>query len=122
MNREFRTQVINGKFVITEVSDGKWNNITRELAWQRARAQANPVTFVALDGTERDFGDVFDTLAWERAMYTGHIGYQTSMTDGHYAPEDFDRWVSYFRQNPTTRCIDVTPETKDAMTRYLASR
>lgn len=41
-----------------------------------------------------------DTEAFERRAYLGHISYSLSMTDGHYAPEDFDRWVHFFRQGP----------------------
>jgi hypothetical protein len=41
-----------------------------------------------------------DTEAFERTAYRGHIGYNLSMTDGYYAPEDFDRWVIGFRIDP----------------------
>lgn len=122
MSREFRTETINGKFLISEQSVSRWGNATRELAWQRARSQANPVVFIDLEGNERELGDAFDVAAWERAMYGGHISYQTSMTDGYYAPESFDRWVQFFRQAPSARYNDATAETVAAMDRYLASR
>lgn len=122
MNRSFKTQVIGTEFVITELATNHWTATDRQGAWDRARAQANPVVFVALDGTRRELGDCFDTATWERKMYTGYVSYNTSMTDGYYAPEAFDRWAIWFRQDPTAVRVDVTPETADAMTRYLATR
>lgn len=120
-NRQFTAQADAGQFVITEVANKTWTSVDRQTAWDRARSQANPVVFVALDGTRTELGDAFNAEQFERAMYTGHISYQLSMTDGYYAPESFDRWVHWFRQEPSTRYNDATPEVKAAMIRYQAA-
>lgn len=122
MDREFRTQTVNGKFIIAEQTVSRWGNVSRELAWKQARSQANPVIVIDTEGNERELGDAFDAAVWEQTMYVGHVSYELSMTDGHYAPEDFDRWVHWFRAQPTTRNIDASPATLDAINRYLASR
>ncbi|MCX4554160.1 hypothetical protein [Streptomyces sp. NBC_01500] len=41
-----------------------------------------------------------DFNAFERDAYRGHISYGLSMTDGRYAPQDFDAWVIGFRKDP----------------------
>lgn len=41
-----------------------------------------------------------DLDAFEHTAYRGYIAYNLSMTDGHYAPEDFDAWVIGFRKAP----------------------
>lgn len=122
MARNFTTQTVGTEFVITETAPKTsvlTPGISRELAWQQARTQANPVVFVALDGTRRELGDAFDTAKWERAMYSGHISYELSMTDGHYAPETFEVWIAEFRKFPRTSYNDATPATLAAFTRYL---
>lgn len=122
MARNFTTQTVGTEFVITEVApatDVLSPSTSRELAWQRARSQANPVVFVALDGTRRELGDCFDVKVWEQAMYSGHIGYELSMTDGYYAPEGLDRWLHWFRHDYSTRGIDASPETLAALPRYI---
>lgn len=61
--------------------------------------------------TPRPFADWFQALldrdeicadyrAFERTAYSGYINYGISMTDGYYAPEDFDAWVIGFRKAP----------------------
>ena len=121
MARNFKTQTVGTEFVITEIApatDVLSPSTSRELAWQRARSQANPVVFVALDGTRRELGDCFDVKTWEQAMYAGHISRELSMTDGHYAPEGLDRWLHWFRHDFSTRNIDAAPETLAAVSRY----
>lgn len=121
MNRNFRTQTVGTEFVITEIAPAKDildPTTSRELAWQRARSQANPVVFVSLDGTRRELGDCFHIPTWEQAMYSGHIGYELSMTDGYYAPEGLDRWLHWFRKDFSTRNIDAAPETLAAVAKY----
>lgn len=120
MNRSFRTFHINGKFIISEMAVSHRASVSRKLAWQRARSQAAPVIFIGLDGVERDLGDCFDTETWERAMYSGHVSYQLSMTDGHYAPKGFDTWVNEFRKAPSATYNDAAPETIAAFVRYVA--
>lgn len=121
--RHFTTEATATAFVITEVvkTDILSPGVSRELAWQRARSQAQPVTFVALDGTRKELGDCFDATVWVQAMYSGHIGYNLSMTDGHYAPEGLERWFHWFQMNPTTVGIDAAPETLAALDRWLAT-
>lgn len=122
MARNFTAQVVGTEFVITEVApktDVLTPGITRELAWQQARTQANPVVFVALDGTRRELGVAFDTAKWEQAMYQGHIRYELSMTDGYYAPESFETWIAEFRKFPRTSYNDALPATIAAFPKYL---
>lgn len=121
MERTFRTHCINGKFIIAEQAVTRWGSVNRQTAWDRARAQANPVVFVDTEGNERELGDCFDAETWVRTMYTGHISHELSMTDGHYAPEGLDRWLHWFKLNPTTAGIDATPETLAALDRWLAT-
>lgn len=79
-----------------------------------AELLARPTTQVpaAIAPTPRPYADWFQALldrneicadyrAFERAAYSGHISYGISMTDGYYAPEDFDAWVIGFRKAPT---------------------
>ncbi len=115
MERKFTAKVQGNEFVITESVDGYY---TRQGAWDKARSQTNPVVFVDADGTRRELGDCFDASTWERSMYTGHVSYELSMTDGHYAPEDFETWIAEFRQFPRTTYNDATPETLAAFSRY----
>lgn len=65
------------------------------VAWPAAPAFA--AWFVALLDQNLE---CTDTDAFERKAYRGHISYSLSMTDGYYAPEDFDRWVGGFRIDP----------------------
>lgn len=41
-----------------------------------------------------------DSGTFERWAYRGYVSYELSMTDGHYAPEPFEAWVSQFRLDP----------------------
>lgn len=41
-----------------------------------------------------------DREGFEIQAHQGYISYGISMTDGHYAPEDFDAWVIGFRKDP----------------------
>lgn len=119
MTRSFTTQVVGTEFVITEVAPSAFG-ASRELAWQRARSQANPVVFIDLNGTRRELGDCFDAKVWEQTMYRGHISHELSMTDGHYAPEGLDRWLHWFRQDLSTAHNDAAPEVLAALSRYTA--
>lgn len=121
--RHFVTTATDTTFIITEVvkTDILSPGVSRELAWQQARSQAAPVTFVALDGTRRELGDCWDREIWEHAMYTGHISYNLSMTDGSYGPEDKDRWISELRQFPRVSSNDAAPYTKRALARWIAA-
>lgn len=118
MASTYKTQVINGKFIISELVVDHWASTTRQGAWDRARAQANPVIFIAQDGTERELGDCFNTEVFERAMYGGHVSYQLSMTDGHYAPEPAEVWIARFRRFPGTTYNDAPAEVVAALPRY----
>lgn len=122
MARTFKTQVVNGKFIISEDAVKTWTSVDRQTAWNAARAQANPVLFIDQEGNERDLGVVFDAAAWEQAMYNGYVLYGMTMTDGHYAPADFEYWVALFRKSPRIDYNDAAPEVKDALPRYLATR
>lgn len=72
---------------------------TRRAAWDRARSQHLPVHVTMLNGETTDLGNVFNPRNFEKAAYSGYVQYGLSMTDGHYAPESFDRWVINFRKS-----------------------
>lgn len=119
MASTYKTQVINGNFIISELAVDHWTSTTRQGAWDRARAQANPVIVIDLLGNERELGDCFSPEVFERAMYSGHISYQLSMTDGHYAPEPAEVWIARFRQFPGTTYNDAPAEVIAALPRYM---
>ncbi len=85
-------------FLIIEQESGRGMTVSREAAWQGARSQIHPVKAILLDGEIKDLGVVFEPELFERALYSGHIGYNLSMTDGHYAPEPFEVWIAAFRK------------------------
>lgn len=101
-------RVIGGEktMVITEIegttrhpmnwSDG---SLSREGAWKRAQSQIHHTIVLTADGNQVDLGCVFVPEAFERAVYSGYISYGLSMTDGHYAPIDFESWVKFFRRD-----------------------
>ncbi len=103
--RRFEVTTGPDTFLITEVEpttrhpmnwiDGK---ATVEGAWERARSQHLPIFVETLEGGMAELGTGFDPKAFERAVYSGYVGYGYSMTDGHYAPLDFEAWVYHFRQ------------------------
>lgn len=125
--RRFTTEVVDQRFVITEVTGqldrcGLPAGVSRELAWQRARQQANHVVVVELSGHRWYLGSAWDPKQFERAVYGGHVSYQLSMTDGHYAPEPFEAWVKGLRQDPervVTYFNDAAPEVKEALPKYI---
>lgn len=119
-SRHFTAQTINGRFVIAERLQAGRDTVDRQTAWDRARAQAAPVLFIDTEGNERELGDCFSTAAFEQAMYSGHVGYELSMTDGHYAPEPLAVWVAEFRQFPRTSYNDAHEDVKAAIFRYCA--
>lgn len=41
-----------------------------------------------------------DRIAFEHAAHRGYIAHGLSMTNGHFAPEEFDAWVIGFRKAP----------------------
>jgi hypothetical protein len=41
-----------------------------------------------------------DTEGFENIAYRGYVSYGLSMSDGYYAAEDFDQWVTVFRKDP----------------------
>ena len=67
---------------------------------QQAATQVLPVVFIEQDGTRHEHGVQFSSEAFERAMYRGYVAYGRSMTDGYYAPMDFETWVKIFRSDP----------------------
>lgn len=69
---------------------------------QLAAQQVLPVVFIDEDGTRHEHGVQFTPEAFERAAYSGYVAYGCSMTDGYYAPEAFEAWVTFFRKDPAT--------------------
>lgn len=81
---------------------GLGGETTREGAWKRAQSQHRPVVFC--DATAEadtndlmELGVVFDPRAFEQAVYQGYVAYGHSMSDGYYAPIQFESWVKTFR-------------------------
>lgn len=122
----------NGVFVINETgtrTDHPMNWLcgtgeTRESAWITARSTALPVVVTLLDGTSKNLGVVFDAATFERAAYSGYVGYGYSMTDGYYAPIKFESWVQDFRRNRGKGILfqnDTPQYVKDALPLYQAS-
>jgi len=86
----------------------------------QAAIQHLPVVFIDEDGTRHGHGVQFTAGAFERAAYRGYIAYGVSMTDGHYAPVDFEAWVTDFRRFPEAnlKYNDFYPA-PEAMAMYL---
>ena len=66
----------------------------------------------------RELGDRFSPEMFEQSMYSGHISYELSMTDGHYAPEPAETWIAEFRKFPRTKYNDAPAEVIAAFGRY----
>lgn len=63
MDRFFTTEIVNNEFVITEQFDSLSNTVSRNNAWDQARAQRRPVVFVGLDNARKELGVVYDVVA-----------------------------------------------------------
>ena len=120
MRRFFTTEATATAFVITETREQSWTSVTRQQAWDRARAQAAPVVFVGINGRRQNLGQAFDAEVFERAMFAGHVSYELSMTDGHYAPEPAEVWIAEFRKFPRANYNDAAPEVIAALGKYRA--
>lgn len=120
MRRFFTTEATATAFVITETRTQTGLSVTRQQAWDRARAQTAPVIFVGTNGRRQNLGQVFSAEVFERAMYAGHISYELSMTDGHYAPEPAEAWIASFRRFPWATCNDAAPEVVASLGKYRA--
>lgn len=129
--RKFRTAPTDVAFTITEVGKDdthpmNWIDGSTDAsgAWYQARCQDKPVVFTAMDGTSEVFEGVFDPNKFERAVYSGYVSYGLSMTDGYYAPMDFEAWVVSFRNDPARELNgenDTPQYVKDALPTYLAA-
>jgi hypothetical protein len=71
-----------------------------DMVKELAARQLLPVVFIDEAGNRTNHGIQFTAAAFEQAAYSGHVGYGISMTDGYYAPESFEAWVHFFRQDP----------------------
>lgn len=112
-----------GQFVIEEIRTdprGAHCYYSEQAALSMGAAQHRPVTLVRLDGSREHPDITFDPDQFERHAYRGHISYQVSMTDGHYAPEPFEQWVTFFRQSPDWRDNDATWPIRDTLPIYKA--
>lgn len=99
-SNEFRVTVV-GRF---DTQPSTWSPYTEgyNLAAIRYQAaiQPRPVVFLDENNNRHDHGVQFSPEAFERAAYGGYVAYGISMTDGHYAPIDFEAWVKSFREFP----------------------
>lgn len=127
-HRCFTAIEADGVMTITEVeprNDHPMNwmsgHTSREGAWAIAGARGLKTVFVGRDGSSKDLGVVFSPKAFERAVYGGYVSYGLSMTDGHYAPIDFDAWVKSFRKFPEFGQNDASEAVKAALPKYIAA-
>jgi hypothetical protein len=128
-HRAFRVAEDENTVTITEVEPKNshpmnWagmSETTREGAWDFARARGLRTVFVSRDGIAQELGQVFSPKTFERAAYWGYVGYGRSMTDGYYAPIDFDAWVTDFRRFPSFGQNDVAEAVKAALPKYFAA-
>lgn len=77
---------------------------SREGAWASARSQHRPVVYCDATATAdthkvMELGVVFDPQTFETRVYDGYVGYGYSMSDGYYAPIQFESWVKSFRES-----------------------
>lgn len=96
--------------------------MSREGAWAYAGARGKQVVFVSREGERKELGQHFSPKDFERAAYSGYVGYGQSMTDGFYAPEKFESWVKSFRKHPADHLNsqnDVSEDVKAALPLYL---
>lgn len=113
LHRRFSAEADGETFVITEFTPAPGNPISwcpwdfpgegrysHQDAWHVARQQHRPVIVRLLDGTTKKLGVVFNPHHFERAAYSGYVSAGFAMTDGFFAPEDFDQWAHFFRQHP----------------------
>jgi hypothetical protein len=121
MRRFFQTEATATAFIITETRTQTGLSVTRQQAWDRARAQAAPVIFVGTNGIRRNLGVAFSAEIFERTMFAGHVSYELSMTDGHYAPEPAEVWIAELRKFPRTSYNDAAPEVLAALGKYIAT-
>lgn len=98
------------------------SEMSRESAWAYASARGVQTVFVDREGYRHNLGEVFSPKAFENAAYQGYVSYGHSMTDGYYAPIQFDAWVKSFRQHPEhhiTHQNDMSKVVKAALPKYL---
>jgi hypothetical protein len=120
--RCFKTEVINGVFTITEIAPKNshpmnWSYLdgtSREGAWKSAQSQTLPVAVVDREGNRQELGVVWSPKEFERAAYAGYVGYGLSMSDGYYAPVQFESWVKSFRKHPEAG-LDNQNDVSDAV-------
>jgi hypothetical protein len=129
-HRCFTVEVAEDVTTITEIASRNDHPInwtgeyTRENAWTVAGIYGLSTVFVGRDGSTKDLGVVFSPKAFERAAYGGYVSYGLSMTDGHYAPIDFDAWVKSFRKFPESHLAsqnDMSKAAKAALLKYIAA-
>lgn len=120
-HRRFEVTTGPDAFLITEVEPTtkhpmNWIDgaATVEGAWERAQSQHLPVFVETLEGGMKELGAGFNPQAFERAVYSGYVGYGYSMTDGHYAPLDFEAWVHHFRKEVRGALARILGKTGDA--------
>jgi hypothetical protein len=130
--RCFKVTETDEQVTITEIEPKNlhpmnWSGLgesSREGAWAFATARGKAITFVSRDGIRTELGPVFDPRAFERAAYQGYVAYGYSMSDGYYAPIEFEAWVRDLRKSPEhelSRRNDVAPSVKAALPLYLAA-
>jgi hypothetical protein len=84
----------------------------RASAWAWARCQDLPVVYC--DATDladtnaiMELGVVFDPQEFEKVAYSGYVGYGFSMSDGYYAPIQFESWVKSFRSTVAAAHVEL---------------
>jgi hypothetical protein len=61
-----------------------------------------------------------DAVLFEQEAYRGYVSHGLSMTDGHFAPVDFETWVHSFRKAPV---IDLyrSNDNRSALAPYVVN-
>jgi hypothetical protein len=105
--RQFQTSTSAEQFIIREIGTTtrhpmNWcGETTREGAWAAATAQSvREIAVLATGQPVRTYNatEVFNPANFERAAYSGYVGYGLSMTDGYYAPISSEAWIRAFRK------------------------
>src|SRR6266403_4905446 len=101
--RRFEIDDYANEFVITEIQPTTQHPINWcgpvgwETAWASATSQAvQPIVVKLLDGTVNTHVALneFNPIAFEHAASSGYVAYGHSMSDGYYAPIEFEQFVA----------------------------
>lgn len=132
--RRFRTSIDpvlrqdKERYLIVEVegtdeSPSGWTDglVTERDAWDRARAQANPVVVIPLEGEPKEFGVIFHPAIFEKLAYRGYVNYNyaVSMEDDQSPGLDEKTWISAFRSQVSKAQDDLIAVTEGPSPEFM---